>query len=327
MIKAKNSKYSYIELIISCTLFGTSGIFLNYIYGMKTTSVLFYRLVFGLALLLVYCIITKRYNMLFISRKKRYILLIGVCNVLTLYSYFSSIKYAGISIAVLLLYTAPVYVTLLSPIFLKDKITKKGMLSLMISIIGILLVILPGNETSGHDARLLIGVAFGIFSGFTYSGTIMTVSYLKGEYSGFTQLFWSSLISLLILLPFGVQIPTAILVPNLPVLVLFGLVTTSLASVLYLNSASRIRAQTVSVVALLEPVSGIFCGFIFLNEPIFINTIQGCLFILLGAFILVFEPGSKGIFSVEKRFDIAGMISGQRFLKIPGISFGRFRKW
>ncbi|MBP1909363.1 drug/metabolite transporter (DMT)-like permease [Methanolobus bombayensis] len=234
------------------------------------------------------------------KKNKRYLVLIAIFNVFTLYTYFSSIKHAGISIAVLLLYTAPVYVTLLSPLFLKEKITKRGMLSLLISVCGILLVVLPGNNTS-LNANLLTGIVLGILSGISYSGTIMTVSYLKKDYSGLTQLFWSTFISLLILLPFGIGVPAEVLVPNLGMLFLFGLITTAFASVLYLNSASKIRAQTVSVLALLEPVSGIIFGFVFLHEPIFMNTIQGCFFILLGASILVLEPGTFDIFR-KKRY-------------------------
>ncbi|MDK2826863.1 MAG: hypothetical protein PWQ63_1147 [Methanolobus sp.] len=324
MKSIKSGKYSYLELIISCTVFGASGIFLNHIYNMQTVSIIFYRLIFGFVLLLAYCICAKKYNLLYIHKKKRYIILIAIFNVLTLYTYFSSIKYAGISIAVLLLYTAPVYVTLLSPLFLKDKITKRGMFSLLISVCGILLVVLPGSNAS-VNAQLFTGIVLGILSGLSYSGTIMTVSYLKDEYSGLTQLFWSTFISLLILLPFGSRVTADVLIPNLYVLFLFGLITTAFASVLYLNSASKIRAQTVSVLALLEPVSGIIFGFVFLHEPVFMNTIQGCFFILLGASILVLEPGKLNLQrKAYGKISIMGRI-------YPVLSYltasSRLRKW
>lgn len=323
MISIKSSKYSYLELIISCTIFGASGIFIKHIYDMQTSSVIFYRLIFGFILLLAYCIVTKKKKMLYLNKKKRYILLIAILNVLTLYTYFSSIKYVGISIAVLLLYTAPVYVTLLSPLFLKEKITKRGMFSLIISITGILIVILPGSNALGHDSHILIGIGLGVLSGISYSGTIMTVSYLKDEYSGITQLFWSTFISLLILLPFGSKVPADVLFMNLRTLVLFGLVTTAFASVLYLNSAAKIRAQTVSVLALLEPVSGILFGFLFLHEPIFMNTIQGCFLIIIGAFILLFEPGNLDIAHVAGSKAYISATGRNKLSKIPVIYSSR----
>ena len=323
MTPIKSSKYSYLELIISCTIFGASGIFIKHVYDMQTSSIVFYRLLFGFILLLAFFIATKKVNILHLGKKKHYVLLTGVFNDLTLYSYFSSIKYVGISIAVMLLYTAPVYVTLLSPLFLKEKITKRGMFSLLISISGILIVILPGSNASGHNSHVLIGIVLGVMSGLSYSGTIMTVSYLKDEYSGITQLFWSTFISLLILLPFGSKVSADVLVMNLRTLILFGMVTTAFASVLYLNSVAKIQAQTASVLALLEPVSGIFFGFLFLQEPIFINTIQGCFLVIIGAFILLYEPKNLGLAYLAGPKTYMSAIGRNKFLKIPAIYSSR----
>jgi drug/metabolite transporter (DMT)-like permease len=321
----KSSKYSYLELIISCTIFGASGIFLKHIYEMQIASIIFYRLIFGFIILVAYCILTKKLDLIYLGKKKRFLLLIGVFNVLTLYTYFTSIKYAGISIAVLLLYTAPVYVTLFSPFFLKDRVTKRGLLSLIISITGILIVIMPGGSNLGYGSGLMIGLMFGVLSGLSYSGTIMTVSYLRDEYSGTTQLFWSTFISLLILLPFASQVPSDILLLNLPALILFGLITTAFASVLYLNSAARIRAQTVSVLALLEPVSGIIFGFFFLQEPIFLNTIQGCFFILLGALVLIAEPKGIDLAAVSSKL-YRSSLSKDKLFRVPFVPVSSYLK-
>ncbi len=288
-MELKNGRQSYLELIIACTIFGSSGVFLKHIRGMETSSIIFYRLLFGFSLLVAYLLITKRYEVFRLDKKKRYILMIGVFNVITAYCYFRSIGYAGLSTAVLLLYTAPVYVTLLSPVLLREKITSRGFISMLVSLAGIFLVVMPVNGFFESGNQLYMGIVFGLVSGLSYSGTIMTVSHLKKDYSGTAQLFWSALISLVILLPFGSKVPGEVLAMNLPVLILFGIVTTAFASLLYLNSAAKIPAQTVSVLALLEPVSGILLGSLFLHEPIFIKTLQGCVFILLGAFILVWD--------------------------------------
>ena len=298
----KNNNYSYIELIISCTIFGSSGIFLNHIFGMQTSSILLYRLLFGLILILGYIIAIKKYEIFRISKKKRFILLIGILNVITTYSYYSSIKYSGLSVAVLLLYTAPVYVTLLSPFFLKERLTSRGIISLLISMIGISLIVVPSEGSLGQSSHLLPGLVFGLISGLSYSGTIMTVNHLKDDYSGTAQLFWSTFISLIILLPFAGKVPQAVLLPNLPVLILFGLITTAFASLLYLNSASKISAQTVSVLALLEPVSGILFGFFFLHEPIIMKTVQGCILILFGALILVLDYRIMNTYRIKGPF-------------------------
>lgn len=70
IFNSKSTNYSYIELIISCTIFGASGIFIKHVYNMQTSSIIFYRLVFGFLLLLVYCIVTKRHKMLILNKKR-----------------------------------------------------------------------------------------------------------------------------------------------------------------------------------------------------------------------------------------------------------------
>lgn len=325
-LAAKNSNNSYLELIISCTIFGSSGIFLSHISGMQTSSILFYRILFGFVILLSYLLLKKKYDAFHATKKRRYLLLIGIFNVVTTYSYYSSIKYSGLSIAVLLLYTAPIYVTLLSPFILKEKMTRKGIISLIVSMVGISMVVMPSTGSFGQNSHLFMGITFGLLSGLSYCGTIMTVNHLKNEYSGIAQLFWSTFISLIILIPFAGKVPQAVLLPNLPVLILFGLMTTAFASLLYLNSASKISAQTVSVLALLEPVSGIIFGFFFLHEPVIMKTIHGCIFILFGACILVWDhrimqfQGMKGPFislqnTLKGRFS---NISRSTFLFLSG---------
>lgn len=326
-MQLKNGRYSYLELVIACTIFGSSGVFFKHVRGMGVSSVIFYRLLFGFSLLVAYLLITKKYEVFRLGKKKRYVLLIGVFNVITAYAYFSSITYAGLSTAVLLLYTAPVYVTLMSPLILGDRITRRSMMSLFLSLAGILLVVMPVGGLFGSGNHLIIGVLFGLVSGLSYSGTIMTVSYLKTDYSGTSQLFWPSFISLLILIPFGSRISGEVLEPNLPVLIVFGIVTTAFASLLYLNSAGKIPAQTVSVLALLEPVSGIIFSSLFLHEPILMRTMQGCLLILLGALILVRDDRAIYIDNVEKQVPGFPNVASARSPYISRMTFWLFRKY
>ena len=74
-MELKNGRQSYLELVIACTIFGSSGVFLKHIQGMETSSIIFYRLLFGFSLLVAYLLITKRYEVFRLDKKKRYILM------------------------------------------------------------------------------------------------------------------------------------------------------------------------------------------------------------------------------------------------------------
>lgn len=288
-VQENNSAYP--TIITACVIFGMIGTFVKDIQNMGAGSIQFYRLFFGFAVLLPYLVAMGTFKELHLRQKKGYVLFLGVINTITAFSYFTAIKYTSIQVAVMLLYTAPVYVTLLSPFILKEKITPQGIFSLLLSISGIMLAANPaslGGELPGNsfgEDMYFQGLCFGLLSGFSYSCSIMTINYLKADYSAAAQIFWSVLVSLVLLLPFGASVPGTVLLENLRVLVPFGIIATAFGSLLYLSGAVRIRAQTAAVLSLLEPVSSILFGCTLLGEPIQKNTIEGCSLILAGAFL------------------------------------------
>ncbi|AKB21694.1 DMT family transporter [Methanosarcina sp. WH1] len=276
------------------------GILVKGIKDMDAGSILFYRLFFGFAVILGYLVVSGEIKKVKIKKKKFYMFFLGILNTVTMFTYFSSIKYTGIPVAVLLLYTAPIYVTLLSPLLLKEQVTFRDMLALILSISGILLAVNPSTlygSTGSENGNYIIGILFGLLSGLSYGCSIMTINYLKEPYSAVEQLFWSTAISLVLLLPFGASVSVPILLENLNLLIPLGVITTALASLLYLRGVVHVKAQTAAVLSLLEPVSSIcFCCLLF-GEPVQPNTIGSCLFILAGAALIGYNapirPGAS----------------------------------
>ncbi|WP_048124941.1 DMT family transporter [Methanosarcina lacustris] len=300
-IKENNKPFA--AVITSCILFGMIGLFVKGIRNMDAGSILFYRLFFGFTVILGYLIVSGGITKIELKQKKFYMFLLGILNTVTMFAYFSSIKYTGIPVAVLLLYTAPIYVTLLSPLLLKEQVTHRDMVALILSISGILLAVNPSTlygGTGSENGNYIIGILFGLLSGLSYGCSIMTINYLKETYSAVEQMFWSTAISLVLLLPFGISISAPILLENLNLLVPLGVIATAFASILYFKGVVRIKAQTTAVLSLLEPVSSIgFCCMLF-GEPVQSNTIGGCLFILAGAALTGYGPSRPG--ASEKYF-------------------------
>jgi drug/metabolite transporter (DMT)-like permease len=87
------------------------------------------------------------------------------------------------------------------------------------------------------------------------------------------------------LLPSALSTSFHVFLENFNVLIAFGL-TITFAAVIYLKGVSGIRAQTGSILALVEPVSGIFFDSTLLNNPLYISTLLGCVFILTAAYLV-----------------------------------------
>jgi drug/metabolite transporter (DMT)-like permease len=281
----ENSLKPYSEVVTGSVIYGTIGVFLNRLQDMPVGSVLFSRFSFGVCMILIYLLLSRGLGQLKPRKKKKYLLLLGLLNAITGMCYFSSIRYSGISVAVLLLYTAPVYVNLLAPSILGECRSSKSFLPLLLAITGVLLITRPEEILVHKGPDFQKGLIYGLLSGLSFGVTLITIRYLREDYSGIAQTFWLTGISLFFMLPSALSTPVAVFIKNLDVLLLFGL-TITFATVIYLRGISGIRAQTGSILALVEPVSGIFFDVIVLKNPLFISTFLGCCFILTAAYII-----------------------------------------
>jgi len=282
----RDSCKPHLEIISGSLIYGSIGVFLDRIDNMPVGPILFSRLFFGLGMIFVYLLLSKDLGQLELKEKKRYLLLLGFLNAVTGSCYFSSIRYSGISVAVLLLYTAPVYVSLLAPSVLGEKNVNKSFLPLILAVTGIILIARPGEilMSLDSDSNFQKGLFFGLISGLSFGMTIIIIRYLRHDYSGIAQTFWLTGISILFMLPAALSTPLYLFAENLNTLLLFGF-TITFAAIIYLRGISGVRAQTGSILALVEPVSGIFFDTVVLKNSLHISTLIGCAFILTAAYL------------------------------------------
>jgi drug/metabolite transporter (DMT)-like permease len=199
-------------------------------------------------------------------------------------TYFVSVLNASVSVAVLLLYTAPVYVTVLSPLLLKENPARKEIMALALSIVGIVIIVDPAKL----DFSYSVGIAAGILSGISYAFEILTSKYIGQSYTGYTQAFWSFAIAVLILLPVGI-VPFGIVSGNIVYLILLAIFPTIIAVSLYFNGLKKVKASSASILGLIEPVSAVILAVLILGERITIPILLGGALILAGAAIVMRE--------------------------------------
>src|SRR4030067_1819754 len=207
----RESFKGYGEIIIAAILWSLAGIFAKQIHGMSAQSITFYRVVFALVIFFTFILISGNLRIIELKDKKIYLLLFGILQVGTILTFFISLIKGSVSIAVLLLYTAPVYITLLSPWLLKEKSTKKGIIALVLSILGILFIVDPTKLDLVHYPA---GILAGGGSRIIYAFQIMISKYASSTYSGYAQAFWSFPVAIIILLPVGVA-PFNVVIDNL----------------------------------------------------------------------------------------------------------------
>lgn len=109
------------------------------------------------------------------------------------YCYYTNIQQSGKTVAVVLLFTFPVFVVLLSRLFFKEKITGNKVLAMVLILVGCALV----SGIVGAGVTLSVrGLLIGLASGFGYSlYTIFSRCALNRHYSPITITFYTFLLS------------------------------------------------------------------------------------------------------------------------------------
>lgn len=219
----------------------------------------------------------------------------GVCSLLFFsWCYFETINRTSLAVAGVLLYTAPVFVMLLSALLLGEKITGRKILALLLAVTGCALVsgILTG------DAKVdAIGLLLGLGSGFGYAlYSVFSRFAIDREYDFWTILFYTFLFCSLFSLPFAdwaVMLPAMHSDPGLILwMVAMGLFTAFLAYGLYTAGLARMESSRAAIVASLEPVVGTVVGFIwFLEVPGWDSVLGICL--VLGAIAVLGGSGKN----------------------------------
>lgn len=288
-------KKPHLAVIAGCIFYGMNGLFIDRIHDMAITSIIFYRLFFGLLFLFIYIAGRGKISDLKLKKRRGSLLLQGVLVVTCMLLYFTCLKITCVSIAILLQYTAPVYVMLASPLILKEKIGKESIIALFIAVTGVFLIVKP-DSLSGIEltGTYILGIAAGLLSGVIFAALIMNVKILKAEYPELAIIFWPMGIALLLLSPYALKTSPEMLYSNLKVLIAFGIISIGFGEIFTILGFANLKAQTGSLLALIEPVSGVFFDITVLGVGLSFDMLAGCALILASAAFISFQ-GSENI--------------------------------
>jgi drug/metabolite transporter (DMT)-like permease len=289
------NKKAHIAVITGCIFYSMNGLFISSIRDMAISPIIFYRLLFGLIFLFIYIILRGKISELKLKKKKGNLLLQGLFVVVCMLLYFTCLKITCVSIAILLQYTAPIYVMLASPLILNEKIGKGSVTALLIAITGVFLIVRPGEGLVGIEltGTYMLGIAAGLLSGVIFAALIVNVKVLKREYPEIAIIFWPMGIALLLLSPFAFEVSPEILIENLKMLTAFGIVSIGFGEIFTVFGLANLNAQTGSLLALIEPVSGVFFDIAVLGIALSPETLTGCALIMVSAAFISLSDSVK----------------------------------
>ena len=208
--------------------------------------------------------------------------------------YFTSIERSGMSVAAVLMYTAPIFVMMMSAMIYKEKITVRKIIALVITFTGCTLVSVSGTQNKAD----IIGILCGVASGLTYALYSIFANDLLKKYSSATVVMYTyisaALSSYIVVNP--VNVAMAILDSGMIVYaILFGVVCSAAAHGLYSLGLKYTEPSVASILATLELVMASIVGFFAFGQALAWYNYIGIVFVMTAVVLLNVKAKNKEI--------------------------------
>ena len=287
-IMREPSTRGYLLVVAAAGLWGTLGLIFRALhddFGLSALTIAFLRAGIAFTLLVIVLSIVRPRLLKVTPRALPFFAVYGFCGVTAFYfSYTQAVIQTTVTTAVVLLYTAPAFVTLIAWRVWREPLDARKIVALALAFIGCALV-----ARAYDPAQLslnLIGLGFGLAAGFTYAlYTVFSKSALE-RFSLWTALVYALLFGALFLVPLQTLDGFAPLVqtPGVWIFLLALALGPTLGSLaLYNAGLLRVPASNASVVATIEPVVASALAFIFLGERLEFLQMVGGAMVIAGA--------------------------------------------
>jgi len=282
----KGTVKGYFFAILSAVIFGSMPLMAKYIYedGVNPMTLVFLRNTFSILPLAI--LAYRQSKTLKVPVRKlpmiSLISMLGCC--VTPVLLFSSYRFMDSGTATVFHFIYPALVVLSEMLFLKKKMPTGNLVSVLICIIGISLFYAPQQMPS------LAGSTLALFSGVTFAAyTVLLTRFDRGSIPGLVFSFYvtvaSSIGAFVICIASGsLALPASALGWGL--CLLFSLLVTTGAVVLFQQSAFLIGSARTSILSTLEPITSVVIGAAVFHEPLGLRTLFGSALVVAASLLI-----------------------------------------
>ena len=257
---------------------------MHFLPSLSSSVIALVRAVIG-AVFLIVVMLVKKSKIDFTAVKKNLILLIfsGAALGFNWILLFESYRYTTVATSTLCYYSAPAFVIIASPFILKEKLSLKKVLCVIVSFIG--MVFVSGVLQESISLTELKGVLFGIAAAVLYACIILLNKKMNNIPSA-DMTVCQLLVAAIVLLPYVIltgdlsKISLNLDVVVIIILLIIGIVHTGIAYALYFDCVKKVPAQTVALFSYIDPVFAIILSATLLDEYFGMYSALGAVLIL-----------------------------------------------
>jgi drug/metabolite transporter (DMT)-like permease len=203
---------------------------------------------------------------------------------------FETLKLASVAVAILTVYTAPIFLAVLAPLLLPEARSGIGLVALAISAPGIALIALGGEGGAAADP---VAVGTGLGAAITYALIVIWTKSLVRNIAPVAVAFWSYAIVAVLVLPFALAggrfLPDGV---DWAYVIALGALLTAAAGVLYMRALKDVTAQSAGLLAYLDPLSASMLAWAILGQDLGWQVVVGGVAVLAGGALVVLYEGA-----------------------------------
>lgn len=262
----------YALVLLAAALWATLGVIFKHLlnaYALPRMTISFLRAALGGGLVLAGLALRQRSALRLTWRAAPFFLGFGLIGVAAFFAvYVMAVDLAGVTVAVILLYTAPAWVAVFSALFLGERLGAVKIICVGLSIAGCALIArVYGLDLRGASQNLG-GLLAGIASGLTYALYSVFIKAGVRRHSMWTVLGYGYSIGALFLLPFqSARDLSALNQPGVWLWLALLIAGPTLSSgALFAAGLRYVPASNASIVATIEPLIAAILAYAFLGE-------------------------------------------------------------
>lgn len=284
------------DLIFSVSVFGTIGIFVRWI-GLPSSVIALVRGAVGAAFLLLLAHFRHApIDRAALCRRWQLLLLSAAMMSFNWITLFEAYRYTTVATATLCYYMAPIFVTLISPVLLKERLTARKLLCVFLALAG--MVFVSGVPQSGlpgpSEAK---GILLALCSAALYAGVILINKYLA-DVPAYDRTLLQLACAAAVMIPYILLTEDLSAMSVTPLgavlLLIVAVFHTGWCYALYFGSMTVLSAQTVALFSYIDPIVAILLSALLLREPLGWSGILGAALVLGSTLVSELPVPGKG---------------------------------
>ena len=260
-------------------VFGTIGLFVKNI-GFPSSFISFARALTGSIFIALFMLVSGHgLDKKSVLKNLKLLIPSGIAMAFNWICLFEAYRFTGVAVGTLCYYMAPVIIVVLSPVFLKEKLTAINVTSVLAAVVGAVLI---SGVVSG-SAKSAKGILLGLAAAALYSTVVMINKFVK-NLSPIETTFVQLLTAAVTMIPYILMtedITTFVFDRRSVIFTLIvGVFHTGIVYMIYFSSVQKIPAQTTAVFSYIDPVTAIILSAVVLGERL--DAVQ-----LIGTFLIL----------------------------------------